>query len=147
MMIDYNELANEVIGLLEEIQTIILATCTNERVTARTMNMVNDGLTIYFQTGKNGDKGKQVCKNPNVAIAVDNIQIEAVARFTDNTNEIALCSTKYKAKYPRLYEKYFDFPEEPTLICEPTIIKLYKFIDGKICFDVLDVKDKKAYRL
>jgi len=54
------------------------------------MNVVNDDLTIYFQTGKNGEKGKQIHENPNVAIAVDNIQIEAAARFTDNTDEITL---------------------------------------------------------
>jgi len=111
------------------------------------MNVVNDGLIIYFQSGKDGDKGKQIKENANVAMAVDNLQIEAVARFTDNEDEIKVCSTKFKAKFPRLYEKYANFPEEPTLVCEPLKIKLYKFIDGKICFDVLDIKENKAYRI
>ena len=147
MCLDYTMLSNEIIGLLEKTSTIILSTCADDKVTARTMNVVNNGLTMYFQTGKNSDKAKQINKNVNVAMAVDNTQIEAVARFTDNEDEIKLCSTKFKAKFPRLYEKYADFPEEPTLVCEPLKIKLYKFIDGKICFDVLDVKENKAYRI
>lgn len=52
MVLDYNELSNEVIGLLKKPKTVILATSANDRVTAQIMNMVNDGLTIYFQTAK-----------------------------------------------------------------------------------------------
>ena len=147
MVINFKTLSDEIIGLLEKAQTVILATCANDRVTARTMNMVNDGLTIFFQASENGDKGKQIRDNPNVAIAFDNVQVEALARFTNNTDEVGLCSTKFKAKFPRLYEKYADFPEEPTLVCKPLKFKLYKFIDGKVCFDILDIKQNKAYRL
>jgi len=147
MTLDYTLLSDEIIGLLEKPPTIILSTCADNRVTARTMNLISEGVIVYFLTAKDGEKGKQILINPNVAMAVDNIQIEAIARFTDNEDEIKLCSAKFKAKFPQLYEKYADFPEEPTLVCEPLKIKLYKFIDGKICFDVLDVKESKAYRV
>jgi uncharacterized pyridoxamine 5'-phosphate oxidase family protein len=147
MVLDYNVLSDEIIKLLEKIETIVLATYDGDHVTARAMNLVNNGLTIYFQTGKNSEKGKQIIKNPNVAMAIDNIQIEAFAIFTDDTDEIRLCSTKFKEKFPHLYEKYVDFPEEPTVICKLIKIKLYKFIDGKICFDVLDNIENKAYRI
>jgi len=147
MDLDYNLLSNEIIETLEKIETIVLATCDWDHVTARTMNLVNNGLTIYLQTGKNSEKGKQIIKNPNVAMAIDNIQIEANAIFTDDIDEIKFCSTKFKEKFPRLYEKYADFPEEPTVICEPIRIKLYKYLNGKLCFDVLDIKENKAYRI
>ena len=147
MAIDYTVLSNEIIKILEKIETISLATCVGEKVTARTMNLVNNGLTIYMQTDDNSEKGKQISVNPNVAMAADNIQIEAVAHFTADAQEIGLCSMKFKAKFPRLYEKYADLPEEPTLICKPIKFKLYKVIDGKPCRDILDVKENKAYRL
>jgi uncharacterized pyridoxamine 5'-phosphate oxidase family protein len=147
MDVNYTELSNEIIKLLEETSTIVLATCDGVQISARTMNLVNDGLVIYFQTGKNGEKGKQINENPNVAMAFDNVQIKAIAQFTDNVEEIELCSSKFKAKFPRLYEKYANFSEEPTLICKPVEFKLYKFIEGKLCFDILDIKSNKAYRL
>lgn len=147
MIMDYATLSDEIIKLLEEIPTIILATCADNHITARTMNLVSNGLTIYFQTGENSEKGKQICENPNVAMAADNIQIEAVAQFTSDAGEIGLCSEKFKAKFPRLYEKYADLPEEPTLVCQPMKFKLYKVIDGKPCRDILDVKENRAYRI
>lgn len=147
MTLDYTALSDEITKFLEERQTIILATCVGNQVTARTMNIVNDGLTIYFQTGENSEKGNQICENPNVAMAIDNIQIEAVAQFTADAGDTTLCSEKFKAKFPRLYEKYADLPEEPTLICKPIKFKLYKVIDGKPCRDILDVEENKAYRL
>jgi len=147
MDLDYNLLSNEIIETLEKIETIVLATCDCDHVTARTMNLVNNGLTIYLQTGKNSEKGKQIIKNPNVAMAIDNIQIKANAIFTDDIDEIKFCSTKFKEKFPRLYEKYADFPEEPTVICEPIRIKLYKYLNGKLYFDVLDINENKVYRI
>ncbi|MDR2599537.1 MAG: pyridoxamine 5'-phosphate oxidase family protein [Oscillospiraceae bacterium] len=147
MVIDYKTLYDEIVILLEGIQTVVLATCADGRVTARTMNFVNDELTIYFQTSENGSKAEQIRENSNVAIAVDNIQIEAMAHFTTDVRKIEFCSTMYKSKYPQLYEKYIECPEEPTLICKPVRFQLYKFIDRNICFDVLDVKEKKAYRI
>jgi len=147
MEIDYSTLSNEIINLLNDAQTMILATCFGSKVTARTMNLVNDGLTIYMQTDINSEKGKQIRGNPNVALAVNNIQIEAVAHFTEDTVRVGLCSKLFRAKFPRLYEKYADLPEEPTLVCEPLRIQLYKVISGKPCGDVLDIKERRAYRI
>ena len=147
MDLDYNKLAEEIIKNLEKIETIVLATYDCDHVTARTMNLVNNGLTIYFQTSKNSEKGKQILRNNNVAMAIDNIQIEAFAMFTEDINEIELCSIRFKEKFPRLYEKYVDFPEEPTVICKPYKFKLYKFIEGKLRFDILDINENKAYRI
>ena len=147
MVIDYTALSNKIIQLLEKIPTIVLATYAGNQVTARTMNLVNDGLMIYMQTGESSEKGMQIRENPNVAMAIDNIQIEAVAQFTADAREIGICSEKFKAKFPQLYEKYADLPEEPTVICEPVKFKLYKVIDGKPCRDILDVKENRAYRL
>ena len=147
MSLDYMELSKEIITLLEKNETIILATCADNQVTARTMNLANDELTVYMQTSEKSTKGTQIKNNPKVALAICNMQIEAVAQFTTDPKEIVLCSKKFRAKFPRLYEKYADLPEEPTLVCKPLKIQLYKFIDGKPCRDVLDVKENKAYRL
>ena len=44
--------ADEVIHALETEPTCVLATCAGNHVTIRPMSHVNDGLTVYFQTGK-----------------------------------------------------------------------------------------------
>ena len=136
----------EIISLLENTQVITLATCSGSKVTARSMSIVNDGLLIMFQTGGNSEKARQMRKNPNVAFAAGNMQIEAVARICGHPNENQLFIDKYKAKYPQYHTSYTDSPDEVLIIAMPTKFSFYKYIDGKPCVDVLNVAENKAYR-
>lgn len=59
----------------------VLATSYENKVTARNMSYVIINKKIYFQTDKTFLKHYQMVKNPNVALCVDNIQIEGVAKI------------------------------------------------------------------
>ncbi|MCL2473806.1 MAG: hypothetical protein FWF23_02735 [Alphaproteobacteria bacterium] len=85
-------------------------------------------------------------QNPNVAFAVNNMQIEAVAEIHGHPNENQLFLTKYKEKYPQYHALYTDIPDEMLVIAAPVKVSLYKYIDGKPCADVLNVAENKAYR-
>ena len=78
--LDYDELANEIMEKLESAETVVFATSAGDRVTARTMCHVNDGLTILFGTCMTSEKTEQFLKNPNVAFVTGNLQMEAVAQ-------------------------------------------------------------------
>ena len=67
--------ADEVTSVLTKEKTIILATAADNRVTTRSMSHVNDGMTIYFQTGSSYLKTQQIRINPNVAISVEGYDI------------------------------------------------------------------------
>ena len=146
MNLDYSVLANEIINMLESAQTMTLATCSDNKVTARSMAIVNDGITILFQTSGLSEKIRQLTENPNVAFAVGNMQVEAVARVTKDPHEIKKFLEKYKVKYPQYFAAYSGMPDEVTVVCTPVRFALYKFIDGKPCADVLNVNNKSAYR-
>ena len=146
MTLDYAALTAEITGKLEDNQNITLATCADGKVTARSMAIVNDGLTIMFQTVGYSEKMRQIKANPNVAFSSGNMQIEAVARVASDPGEITAFVELFKVKFPRYYETYTGLPDETTVICEPIKFKLYKFLDGKPCADVLDIKENMAYR-
>lgn len=146
MNLDYITLSEEVIKALEVTQTITLATCSGNKVTARTMSIVNNGLTILFQTGGYSEKTERMRQNPNVAFAVSNMQVEAIAQICRHPNENQLFLDKYKAKYPQYHALYTDMPDEVLVIATPTKFSLYKYINGKPCIDVLNVAENKAYR-
>jgi nitroimidazol reductase NimA-like FMN-containing flavoprotein (pyridoxamine 5'-phosphate oxidase superfamily) len=71
--------AAEVEAALEKNKTITLATCAENRVTIRPMSHINDGLTVYFQTGEFYLKTQQIEANPYVAFDVGTYQIEGNA--------------------------------------------------------------------
>ena len=48
-IINFDELSQEIKGILEKETTIVFATALNNKITARTMSHVSDGLMIYFQ--------------------------------------------------------------------------------------------------
>jgi len=145
-MLNYAELKNEIIWMLENTQEITLATCFKNKVTARTMAIVNEELTIMFQTDSNSEKIQQMRGNPNIAFAIGNIQIEAMARICENPKENPFFLDKYKEKYPQYYAKYTDILDEILVIAIPVKTSLYKYIDGMPCVDILDVQANKAFR-
>ena len=146
MDLDRAGLTEEIVSILENAQTMILATCADNQVTARSMAVINDGLTILFQTGGHSEKINQLTANRSVAFAVDNIQIEAVARIIDDPEKVRLFLEKYKVKYPHYYAAYSNMPGQVTVLCAPIRFAIYKFINGKPCTDILDVDGNRAYR-
>jgi len=79
--LNYKDLANEITEKLQSEQYLILATCANNKVTARAMAHINDGLTILFSTSENSEKVEQIKQNSNIALAINNLKIEAVAEL------------------------------------------------------------------
>ena len=122
---------NEIILVLEREQSITLATCSKNKVTARTMSHVNDGLIIMFQTGGDSEKASQIRENPNIAFTVGNMQIEAVAEICGHLKDDKCFIEKYKVKFPAYYDQYSNIEDEILIKAYPTKITLYKYIDGK----------------
>ena len=146
MNLDYNTFAEEIAALIENTQTMALATCSRDKVTARSMAVVNDGLTLLFQTSGLSEKARQLTENSNVAFAAGNMQVEALAYITSDPDEMRTFIDKFKVKYPQYYAAYSGMPDEVTVVCKPIRFALYKFVDGKPCTDILDVCNGLAYR-
>ena len=146
-VLDYDALAQEVIAALSREKSIVLATSAAGRVTARTMSHVNDRLTMYFQTGNTSDKYQQITANPNIALAVRNMQIEATAEICGHPSQNFHFCELYKQKFPQYYELYTNYADETVIKASPVKIALYKYIDGVPCRDILDIEQQKAYRI
>ena len=97
----------DVIKALETEKSIILATCADNHVTIRTMSHVNEGLTVYFQTGKDYLKCRQIGINPNVAISVGGYDMEGKAKLSghplDAENEFLLSFLKQNILSTQMY--------------------------------------------
>jgi Pyridoxamine 5''-phosphate oxidase. len=144
--LDFTKLSNEIERKLKSEQTIILATCADNKVTARTMAPVNQGLSVLFSTNRNSVKIEQIKQNQNIALAVGNMKIEAVAELFGHPKEHAFFTAEYPKKFPQYGALYPDKPEDILVIARPIKISLYKYF-GKPCEDVLDLENNTAYRI
>lgn len=151
MELNYGELEKEIVEILEKEQEIVFATSADNIVTARTMCHVNDGLAVMFSTVNTSRKVEQVKKNPNIALVAGALQMEATAELYGSQLKHKAFLEMNNKKFPWMKK---DFPTSEVIpdtsmliICHPTKISLYKFIDGEPHWDILMVTEKKAFRI
>jgi uncharacterized pyridoxamine 5'-phosphate oxidase family protein len=149
MDIDYSLLDNEIFNILGDKKVMVLATCYENLVTARSMSCIIIGKKIYFQTDTTFQKIKQMIENPNIALCIDNIQIEGIAKikkhpFDDENYEFL---NAFKENYKNSYEHYSHIKNEVVVEIKPTLITLWKYEGSQPLRDFLDIKKSKAYRV
>jgi len=148
MEVDFDSIQEEILNLLGENKIMVLATSCENRVTARNMSCVIIDKKIYFQRDKTFLKYQQILKNSNVALCVDNIQIEGTAKIKkhpfdeENKDFIGLFKKNYKGSF----DNYSHMDNEVVVEIEPKYITLWKYKNGQPFRDFLDVTAKQAYR-
>ena len=142
------ELKEEIITILDREKHIVLATCSDGCVTARTMSHVNAGMDIFFQTDMRFLKVEQILKNPRVALCIGNLQIEGITELQGHPSDsknVDFCSL-YKQKHPHSFEMYAGMKDEIVVKVKPSLITLWKYIDGRPCRDYLNLNEDIAYK-
>ncbi len=147
MDLNYNVIKEEVFNQLGNSKVMVLATSFEDRVTARNMSCVIMNYKIYFQTDIEFLKAQQMIKNQNVALCVDNIQMEGIAKIIGNSGTAPEFCEVYQRYFRTSYDTYTHLRNEVIIEVEPTIITLWKYADGhKPYRDFLDCMHNKAYR-
>lgn len=149
MLIDYQILEKEVIEILENNKNWVLSTSFIDKITSRTMSIINIGMEIYFQTNKKYTKYTQMIKNSNVSLCYNNISIEAVVQETGswedekNKNIMEL----YKKSHLSSYNKYGGLDGQVVFKVVPKRISLWKYSDIDPYREILYIDKKMAERI
>ena len=137
--LDFEKNYNEVMERLKKEETIVLATSYKDKVTARSVWFVLYESSIYFVTLKAYTKFKQIEKNPNVALCLDNIQIEGIAAIK------GYCSLKenepikdYCVKNDNGMACYMKY--KSTVLIEVKINKIGIWKNGREYIDLVEKK-------
>ncbi|MHA1444930.1 MAG: pyridoxamine 5'-phosphate oxidase family protein [Candidatus Hodarchaeales archaeon] len=147
--LDFLELKESIITFLEGKNSIVLATSSNNRVTARSISFVNKGLEIFFVSWTHHIKSVQIRANENVALCIGGLQVEGKATlrgapFDPNNKEYI---DLYKEKHLQYYSKFAKMPDTTIITIEPTLIIKLVNIKGDFYRDHLDLTNNIAYRL
>ena len=133
--------AEDIIATLEKETTLTLATCADNRVTIRPMSHVNEGLTVYFQTGAHYLKTRQIKINPNVAMRVGTYEIEGVAEIIghplDKANRFFM--EKYQTKHPNYAERWSVLPDQVLVKVKVRLARQWRYVDGKPVIAILTI--------
>lgn len=138
---NFQELKNYVYNFLENNKLIVLATSSNNLVSARTMSYIVIDEKILFQTDSNYTKAKQIKDNPNVALCIDNIQIEGIANILGHPFNIENKDflDKYKKIHNSSYTKYSNLDNEIVIEIIPHIFTIWTYENGKGILKKIDL--------
>jgi general stress protein 26 len=139
---DYKEKYKEVMENLEKEKAMVLATSDGDKVAARAVWFVPYESSIYFFTSKSYSKYKQIVKNPNVALCINNIQIQGVAYIKGHP---ALEENKPVLEHwiKRRGNKYVN--NKSSVFIEVKIDKIQAWANGGR--EYIDINEKTAYRV
>ena len=152
----YEDIKERIVQTLEKHSLGVLATSNEDVVRAGMMRIVSKGLKVYCFTDMNSRKYHQMKSNPNVALVVQNIQIEGKATLKGNPADESDFLIAYKETQPENYESslrkgHFERPYIKVIEINPSRVALYKGIDvetGVLShIDILNVKKKQAHRI
>jgi general stress protein 26 len=146
MILNYSVMKEEVFNQLGSHKIMVLATSSEDRVAARSMSCIIMGSKIYFQTDKRFLKTQQMLKNSNVALCVDNIQMEGIAKIIGHSDDNPEFCETYKRYFRTSYDAYTHLQNQVIIEVEPTFITLWKYADNKPYRDFMDCIQNTAYR-
>ena len=111
---------------LEQVKNVILATANKSgAVSARSMALVNDGLTVYMQTDNKFDKVRDINENPNVAISFAFYSFKGKAKIVGHPRNNKVFIAKLKDKHLKTYNSYTELPDEVLIEIELTEARIW----------------------
>lgn len=146
--LNFAEAEKEAIDYISKNKIMVLATSSKDRVTARMMSIVNDGLVIYFQTDIDFLKYQQIKENPNVALCIGNIQIEGHAKITGHPLENPFFAERYRKIHEGSFKKYSHIKDNVLVEIQPKLVTFWKYDEaGEPLRDFIDLEQGEAYRV
>lgn len=143
----YSEEFKRLFDMMGKAQKMVLATCSNNRVTARTMSFILENEKLYFQTDKNFTKCRQIKENPLVAVCWNNVQIEGRCNIlghpSDSKNQFF--NVAFKKYYKGSYDAYSHLKSEVVYEVTPVLAAVWGYENGKPYREFYDFSNR-SYR-
>ena len=121
---------------------MVLSTSEKNRVSSRMMSVVQINGYFYFQTDKKLRKYHQLEENRNVALCIDNIQIEGVCEELGHPfNHPAFCKA-FQECFKGSYDAYSSLKDERLFVVKPLYIERWIYQNGIPFIEKIDLENK-----
>jgi uncharacterized pyridoxamine 5'-phosphate oxidase family protein len=144
MELIYDIELEDIFNSIRKSKIMALATSSQDNPSVRLVSYIMCDNKIFFQTGTDLNKYDQICKNKNVALCVDNIQIKGVAKIIGKTNDEQNKEIMeiYKEYHKNSYETYSHRDNEILIEIIPENIVKWDYEDGKPYRIFINMKNK-----
>lgn len=143
-MEQYKTKLKEIYDQIGDHAKLVLATSSNNHVSARKMSFIIIDNKFYFQTDISFRKYKDIKENPNVALCLDNIQIEGQCYELEHPLKHVEFASKFKEYYRSSYDAYTSLESERLFVVEASFIQRWNYVNNKPVIEQLYI-DKESY--
>ena len=124
-------------------RTMVLSTAENDRVSSRMMSVVLINGCFCFQTDTELRKYHQLTVNPNVALCIDNIQIEGICSEKGRPlDDSGFCETFQKC-FKGSFDEYSSLDNERLFYVRPLFIERWKYVDKIPYIEIFDIENER----
>jgi len=138
----YQEYLND----FSKARKMVLSTSINDKVSSRMMSVVEIDGDYYFQTDKTFKKYDELINNPNIALCIDNIQIEGEAILLGKPLDNEEFVSMFKKHYLGSYNAYSSLDNEVLFMVKPNRIERWLYINNVPHMEIFEIKNKE-YKL
>lgn len=118
---------------------MVLSTSENNRVSSRMMSVVQIDGIFYFQTDITFHKYHQIVRNPNVALCIDNIQIEGVCEEIGQPLQFAPFCDVFQECFKGSYDAYSSLENERLFAVKPMYVERWIYENGTPYIETFDI--------
>lgn len=127
---------------LGEARKMVLSTSSKENVSSRMMSVVQKNGIFYFQTDSKFRKFQQIKENPNVALCIDNFQIEGICKELGHPlKNIDFCRL-YQKNFKNSFNNYTNLENEILFEVNPIFIERWIYKNGKPFIETFYIAQK-----
>ena len=118
---------------------MVLSTSENDVVSSRMMSVVQIDGTFYFQTDITFRKYRQLSANRNVALCIDNIQIEGICGELGHPLADDRFCERFRECFKGSYDAYTSLENERLFAVRPTYIERWIYKDNVPYIETFDM--------
>lgn len=142
-MNDFNDQYSAFLNEFGNGKKMVLSTSLNDKVTSRMMSVIHQNGIFYFQTDKHLRKYDQLIKNENVALCIDNIQIEGICKELGHPLENPDFCSQYKECFASSFERYSSLSNEVLFAVTPLHLERWLYKDGTPFVESFDIANRE----
>ena len=118
---------------------MVLSTSENDRVSSRMMSVVQINGAFYFQTDRELRKYHQLISNSNVALCIDNIQIEGMCEELGHPMDNDGFLEAFRECFPGSFDAYTSLKNERLFMVRPIFIERWIYRDNIPYIEIYDI--------
>ena len=125
---------------------MVLSTSEDNIVSSRMMSVVLIDGIFYFQTDMTFKKYRQLSNNRNVALCIDNIQIEGICEEIGHPLNNAPFCNRFQECFKGSYDAYSSLKNERLFAVKPTYIERWIYKEGVPYIEIFDI-EAESYKM